>query len=297
MYVDFSNVIVDSEFTNGKDRLRTAPSAHAFSFLEGTVEGPGMPKVIGKVGKAAVQAVDAFEYGWVRLFGSTKQQQDLSIRKRAHGNKRIALETGIGRILGTSKIRKLVLPSFADPIIKNFKKLDHLGLTRRTPWIPQVLPIQIFIIGNTAFLGMAAEITTIAGKRLSDRVLKILRQRKAGKIERIILCPYSNGYHGYITTPEEYDLQLYEGGHTVFGKWTLPAYLTKFKELAIQLQKPEAEREYDTKTQPDVFKDDEIWYGFDEEEETELIKTINAYYQKTQTFLRASLKKRFKTST
>ena len=27
-----------------------------------------------------------------------------------------------------------------------------------------------------------------------------------------------------ITTPEEYDTQQYEGGHTLFGRWTLPAY-------------------------------------------------------------------------
>ncbi len=30
----------------------------------------------------------------------------------------------------------------------------------------------------------------------------------------------ANGYIGYLMTPEEYDQQHYEGGHTVYGKWT-----------------------------------------------------------------------------
>src|SRR5699024_1278477 len=31
------------------------------------------------------------------------------------------------------------------------------------------------------------------------------------------------GYLHYVTTPEEYDEQRYEGGSTMFGRWELPA--------------------------------------------------------------------------
>jgi neutral ceramidase len=34
---------------------------------------------------------------------------------------------------------------------------------------------------------------------------------------------YSNGYIHYVTTPEEYGAQQYEGGSTLFGRWELSA--------------------------------------------------------------------------
>jgi hypothetical protein len=42
-------------------------------------------------------------------------------------------------------------------------------------------------------------------------------------------------YVGYITTSEEYETQQYESGHTVHGKWTLPAYLQTLTGLAESL--------------------------------------------------------------
>lgn len=51
----------------------------------------------------------------------------------------------------------------------------------------------------------------------------------------MVIAGLSNSYAGYVTTPEEYMQQNYEGGFTVFGKWTLPAYLQRFKQLALDL--------------------------------------------------------------
>jgi neutral ceramidase len=39
-----------------------------------------------------------------------------------------------------------------------------------------------------------------------------------------------------VTTPEEYQLQQYEGGSTLFGKYTLPAYQQEFAGLAKALK-------------------------------------------------------------
>jgi neutral ceramidase len=36
---------------------------------------------------------------------------------------------------------------------------------------------------------------------------------------------------GYITTPEEYDLQHYEGGHTLFGINSLDEYIKVHRML------------------------------------------------------------------
>ena len=36
---------------------------------------------------------------------------------------------------------------------------------------------------------------------------------------------------GYIVTPEEYDIQCYEGGHTIYGRNTLTGVLRAFSLL------------------------------------------------------------------
>lgn len=39
----------------------------------------------------------------------------------------------------------------------------------------------------------------------------------------MLVAGYSNAYIHYVTTPEEYDSQQYEGGSTLYGRWELPA--------------------------------------------------------------------------
>ena len=46
---------------------------------------------------------------------------------------------------------------------------------------------------------------------------------------------YSNAYTQYVTTPEEYSLQDYEGGSTLFGPATQPAYMQELDKLAQDL--------------------------------------------------------------
>jgi neutral ceramidase len=45
----------------------------------------------------------------------------------------------------------------------------------------------------------------------------------------------ANDYSGYITTPEEYNSQEYEGASTLFGPLTFDAYLQLFEGLAIAM--------------------------------------------------------------
>jgi neutral ceramidase len=40
---------------------------------------------------------------------------------------------------------------------------------------------------------------------------------------------------GYITTPEEYDIQAYEGGHTIYGRRTLDAFILIVTQLTLKL--------------------------------------------------------------
>jgi len=74
----------------------------------------------------------------------------------------------------------------------------------------------------------------------------------------VLLCTYANDYMGYVTTNEEYQEQCYEGGHTIFGQWTLPAFQTRLTMLARELLKPAAAREYDRTTRPPRIPPDEL---------------------------------------
>jgi neutral ceramidase len=95
----------------------------------------------------------------------------------------------------------------------------------------QIRSVTIARIGQLVILALPAEVTTMAGRRLRKTVLSNL----GDWAKHIVIAGYSNGYAGYITTPEEYEIQQYEGGHTLHGKWTLPAYQQISARLAVVL--------------------------------------------------------------
>ncbi|MFP6596690.1 MAG: neutral/alkaline non-lysosomal ceramidase N-terminal domain-containing protein, partial [Candidatus Hydrogenedentota bacterium] len=103
------------------------------------------------------------------------------------------------------------------------------------PLQTQILPITLTQIGQLTFASMPAEVTTMSGRRLRDT----LAQTHNTPQENIIIICYANDYGGYITTHEEYTTQQYEGGHTLFGPWTLAAYQQEFDQLAKAMLKGE----------------------------------------------------------
>ena len=81
---------------------------------------------------------------------------------------------------------------------------------------------------------------------------------QANGTRHVLICTYANDYMGYVTTNEEYQEQCYEGGHTIFGQWTLAAFQTRFAALAREMLKPEAERQHDRTTRPPRISADEL---------------------------------------
>ena len=96
------------------------------------------------------------------------------------------------------------------------------------PVVPQVLPVQLLRVGAVAVLGIPGELTTMAGRRLRTSVLGAL---SATGVTHLALGTYANEYAQYITTPEEYSAQYYEGASTLFGPHTLEAH----RQVAAQL--------------------------------------------------------------
>ncbi|MGW6379369.1 neutral/alkaline ceramidase [Rhodococcus sp. NPDC055112] len=110
--------------------------------------------------------------------------------------------------------------------------LVPVGLLPPDGWVPHVLKIQIIRIGDIYVVGGPAEYTIVSGLRIRRTVAEEL----GVPLENVIFQGYANAYSSYCTTPEEYDSQQYEGGSTLFGRNTLPAYQQGYAQLAVALR-------------------------------------------------------------
>ncbi len=82
---------------------------------------------------------------------------------------------------------------------------------------PRVLPLQVLRIGPVALLGLPFELTVETGARIQAAG----RDALAGTgVDRVVATSVANEYAGYAATAEEYALQHYEGGHTLYGPAT-----------------------------------------------------------------------------
>ena len=104
--------------------------------------------------------------------------------------------------------------------------------TTSPPMIPQILPFQIFTLGQLAIVALPFEITTMAGRRIKQLVKDELQ---ALGVEHVVIAGLANAYAGYITTREEYRAQRYEGASNQFGPYALNAILQTLADLSEQL--------------------------------------------------------------
>jgi neutral ceramidase len=90
------------------------------------------------------------------------------------------------------------------------------------PWAPAA-DVTVLRIGDRLLLSVPGEPTVETGRRMVAAALG----RADTSVRDALVVGLAQAYRGYFTTPEEYDQQHYEGGHTVFGKHT-----SKLVELA-----------------------------------------------------------------
>lgn len=101
-------------------------------------------------------------------------------------------------------------------------------INRFLPVVAQRVPVQLLRIGPLYLIGIPGEVTITAGLRLRRTVAAIV----GADLRDVLVAGYSNGYIHYVTTPEEYEEQQYEGASTLFGRWELPALQQTAAELA-----------------------------------------------------------------
>ncbi|KAI9311080.1 Neutral/alkaline nonlysosomal ceramidase [Dichotomocladium elegans] len=103
-------------------------------------------------------------------------------------------------------------------------------------WQPNILDIQLFRIGNFYIAAVPAEFTTMSGRRLRNAIKRKLIEYNLGSNDTtVVLSGPANGYASYVTTFEEYQMQRFEGGGTVYGPYTLDAYIQAFEGLAVAM--------------------------------------------------------------
>ncbi|ORX82000.1 Neutral/alkaline nonlysosomal ceramidase [Basidiobolus meristosporus CBS 931.73] len=99
-------------------------------------------------------------------------------------------------------------------------------------WQPKVVDIQILRIGQLVIAVVPGEFTTMSGRRLREAIAKVFLETSDIKDPIVVLAGPSNTYSSYIATPEEYSVQRYEGGSTIYGPNTLPGYIQLYSEMA-----------------------------------------------------------------
>ena len=66
-------------------------------------------------------------------------------------------------------------------------------------------------------------------------ILQTLRDNRVTGDIHVVISALANTYIDYVTTPEEYNVQRYEGASTIYGPYTLPAFIQEFNKLAVAL--------------------------------------------------------------
>ena len=56
---------------------------------------------------------------------------------------------------------------------------------------------------------------------------KLIAEGVLGSNAYVVIAGPANTYAHYVTTPEEYAMQRYEGASTIFGQWTLDSYIVR----------------------------------------------------------------------
>ncbi|KAJ7740568.1 Neutral/alkaline nonlysosomal ceramidase [Mycena metata] len=174
-------------------QAQTCPAAMGFSFAGGTTDGPG-------------------SFDFVQGDNSTTQNPLWEIVK--------SFITPIPSAAQTAC-------QFPKPILLNtgYATLPYA-------WSPSTVDIQMLKVGNLVILVIPGELTTMAGRRLRAAVRTALIANKIiDESAYVVVAGPANTYAHYITTREEYAVQRYEGASTIFGPYTLEAYIDKYTSL------------------------------------------------------------------
>ncbi|XP_011300650.1 neutral ceramidase [Fopius arisanus] len=99
-------------------------------------------------------------------------------------------------------------------------------------WQPKIVSTHLAAIGDFVIAGVPGEFTTMSGRRMRETIATAMKE--STQVEPIVtIAGLCNTYSDYIATPQEYEIQRYEGASTIFGPHTLTIYLKQYRELTL----------------------------------------------------------------
>ncbi|EKM53544.1 uncharacterized protein PHACADRAFT_163865 [Phanerochaete carnosa HHB-10118-sp] len=174
--------------------VQTCPPAMGYSFAGGTTDGPG-----------------AFDF--IQGDNSSDPQNPFwQIVKGA---------------ITPYPLTEQITCQFPKPILLNtgYAELPY-------PWSPHTVDIQLLRAGNLVIAVIPGELTTMSGRRLREAVRdRLISSGILGNDAYVVIAGPANTYGHYVATKEEYAMQRYEGASTIFGQYTLDAYIDKYTDL------------------------------------------------------------------
>ncbi len=119
----------------------------------------------------------------------------------------------------------------ASPVEPQGRKIPAVTDPDRT-LEPTGVPLSAARIGNRVMLTVPGEMTAELGRRVRASARAAL---SGSELKHVVVAGYANEYVSYLTTPEEYDAQHYEGGTTVYGPASGPFLTAALADLAGRL--------------------------------------------------------------
>lgn len=84
--------------------------------------------------------------------------------------------------------------------------------------VPTIVRLQVVRIGEVLYATVPGEANVTAGRRIADRLMAL----PGRPYSTVVIAGVANDYVSYFATPEEYTVQDYEGGFTLFGPQSTP---------------------------------------------------------------------------
>ena len=186
---------------------------------------PGVSEIIGSIsGERAVQVA-------IISLTSKTSEKDLAVFTVP-----LWIIVALARIVAQNifKAAKGLEAEALDPFAPYVKGHLPKPITIRTEGIAaDSLPVQVFRLGDVLIPAIPAEMTTMVGRRLRAGV-RAKARLEGIPVSKVLLSCYANDYASYVTTPEEYEEQRYEGSSTLFGPHTMDAYIDRVQKLVSQ---------------------------------------------------------------
>ena len=217
-YIDFTHVVLDDRYRYKPDVYapRTAPAAVGYAAGIGSeVHQTGLPLEEGMTVDTPPSCLINFAQGLLKPLKDTDTVYDFA------------------RIL------------YAPDELKELQKPKRVLMvpSRATPsWVPQVLPVQLYKIGGFYLAAAPFETTTVSGRRIRKDLERALTAAGAS-FQTVVYNGNTNAYASYMTSPEEYEKQHYEGGFTLFGINQLGAVMQETERLVSLIQKQTSGRQ------------------------------------------------------